>query len=210
METPIHSAAQPSNRTTVTTHTHLCTSLTVRRVSDGIFHMQELALAAQRCVALQDSEKQWCDRKLSVSQKAGENIGHGSAGPVPTALLSLSQQAGGLTKVTGEVSGLTPGKHGFHIHEFGDYTSGCVSAGPHFNPAGKDHSAPTDENRHAGDLGNIVAGENGVAVVDILDAQIPLSGPNSIIGRSVVVSAHTHTHTHTSCTLVLGKHTQII
>ena len=69
-----------------------------------------------------------------------------------------------------------------------------MSAGSHFNPAGKEHGGPADENRHAGDLGNIVAGENGVAVIDISDAQIPLSGPNSIIGRSVVVSPHAHIH----------------
>ena len=91
------------------------------------------------------------------------------------------------TKVMGTVTGLTPGKHGFHIHKFGDYSAGCVSAGPHFNPSGKEHGGPEDENRHAGDLGNIVANEAGEAVVDITDAQIPLSGPNSIIGRSVVV-----------------------
>ena len=90
--------------------------------------------------------------------------------------------------MTGEVTGLTPGNHGFHIHEFGDYTAGCVSAGSHFNPYGKQHGGPTDENRHAGDLGNIVAGDDGVAKVDITDRLIPLTGENSIIGRSVVVS----------------------
>ena len=90
--------------------------------------------------------------------------------------------------MTGEISGLKKGLHGFHIHEFGDYTSGCVSAGGHFNPFGKQHGGPTDDNRHAGDLGNIEAGDNGVAVVNITDAQIPLTGPNCIIGRSVVVS----------------------
>ena len=59
--------------------------------------------------------------------------------------------------------------------------------GPHFNPAGKSHGAPGDEERHAGDLGNITAGADGVAAVALKDAQIPLSGPNSIVGRAVVV-----------------------
>lgn len=42
--------------------------------------------------------------------------------------------------------------------------------------------------RHSGDLGNIEAGEDGVAKVDITDKQIPLTGVNSIIGRSLVAS----------------------
>lgn len=98
-----------------------------------------------------------------------------------------SQASDGKTKVTGEVTGLKPGNHGFHIHQFGDYSAGCVSAGPHFNPSGKEHGGPSDENRHAGDLGNVVADEGGKAVIDITDSQIPLTGPNSVIGRSVVV-----------------------
>lgn len=107
------------------------------------------------------------------------------------AAFMLSLQADGKTRVTGEVRGLKEGKHGFHIHEFGDYTAGCVSAGSHFNPFKKQHGGPTDENRHAGDLGNIVADASGVAKIDITDAQIPLEGPNNILGRSVVVSTVT-------------------
>ena len=64
---------------------------------------------------------------------------------------------------------------------------GCTSAGSHFNPYGKQHGGPDDENRHAGDLGNIIAGSDGEATVDITDQQIPLVGENNIIGRSVVV-----------------------
>ena len=61
-----------------------------------------------------------------------------------------------------------------------------MSTGPHFNPADKTHGAPGDEERHAGDLGNITAGADGVAVIDIVDSQIPIGGPNSILGRAVV------------------------
>ena len=92
----------------------------------------------------------------------------------------------GGTAVTGQVTGLAPGEHGFHVHQLGDTTNGCLSTGPHFNPAGKTHGAPGDEERHAGDLGNITAGADGVATIDITDAQIPIGGPNSIIGRAVV------------------------
>jgi len=91
--------------------------------------------------------------------------------------------------VEGELRGLAEGPHGFHIHEFGDNTNGCTSAGGHFNPHGKTHGAPVDEVRHAGDLGNVDAGSDGVANVKLSDACISLAGPQSIIGRTVVVHA---------------------
>jgi len=89
--------------------------------------------------------------------------------------------------IKGEISGLAPGDHGFHVHEFGDNTNGCTSAGPHFNPFGKTHGAPTDEERHVGDLGNVTAGADGVAAVNITDKLLNLAGLNSIIGRTMVV-----------------------
>ncbi|XP_067013468.1 superoxide dismutase [Cu-Zn] [Anabrus simplex] len=96
---------------------------------------------------------------------------------------------GSPVKVTGEVHGLTQGLHGFHVHEFGDNTNGCMSAGAHFNPHGKEHGGPTDAVRHVGDLGNIEAGSNGVAKVDITDSIISLTGCHSIVGRTLVVHA---------------------
>ncbi|TVU17354.1 hypothetical protein EJB05_33382, partial [Eragrostis curvula] len=91
------------------------------------------------------------------------------------------------TTVNVRVTGLAPGLHGFHLHEFGDTTNGCISTGPHFNPNNMTHGAPEDEVRHAGDLGNIVANAEGVAEATIVDKQIPLSGPNSVVGRAFVV-----------------------
>ncbi|KAF5270349.1 hypothetical protein FQR65_LT05537 [Abscondita terminalis] len=99
------------------------------------------------------------------------------------------EDAGAPVKITGEVTGLGQGLHGFHVHEFGDNTNGCISAGAHFNPEGKDHGAPNASVRHVGDLGNVEAGTNGVAKIDISDKIISLQGVNSIIGRTLVVHA---------------------
>nr|1SRD_A Chain A, Copper,zinc Superoxide Dismutase [Spinacia oleracea]1SRD_B Chain B, Copper,zinc Superoxide Dismutase [Spinacia oleracea]1SRD_C Chain C, Copper,zinc Superoxide Dismutase [Spinacia oleracea]1SRD_D Chain D, Copper,zinc Superoxide Dismutase [Spinacia oleracea]prf//1206267A superoxide dismutase,Cu/Zn [Spinacia oleracea] len=102
-------------------------------------------------------------------------------------VVTLTQEDDGPTTVNVRISGLAPGKHGFHLHEFGDTTNGCMSTGPHFNPDKKTHGAPEDEVRHAGDLGNIVANTDGVAEATIVDNQIPLTGPNSVVGRALVV-----------------------
>jgi superoxide dismutase, Cu-Zn family len=104
-------------------------------------------------------------------------------------ILIYFQSESDAVKVTGEVTGLKAGLHGFHVHEFGDNTNGCMSAGPHFNPHGKTHGGPTHEIRHAGDLGNVIADDSGVAKIDITDKQISLTGNLSILGRTVVVHA---------------------
>jgi Cu-Zn family superoxide dismutase len=104
-------------------------------------------------------------------------------------VISFHQDGSGPTSVEGEIKGLVPGKHGFHVHALGDTTNGCMSTGPHFNPKNLEHGAPEDEIRHAGDLGNVIAGDDGVAKVSLKDVQIPLAGANSIIGRAVVVHA---------------------
>ncbi|XP_006002003.1 superoxide dismutase [Cu-Zn] [Latimeria chalumnae] len=97
------------------------------------------------------------------------------------------EEKDGAVTIKGNIKGLAPGKHGFHVHAFGDNTNGCVSAGPHFNPHNKQHGAPDDENRHAGDLGNVLANDQGIAEFTIVDQQISLTGPSSIIGRTMVI-----------------------
>ena len=66
--------------------------------------------------------------------------------------------------------------------EYGANTNGCMSAGSHFNPFSKTHGAPEDSDRHVGDLGNVLANPDGMAEVNIVDNQIKLIGPLSIIG----------------------------
>ncbi|RCI15240.1 hypothetical protein L249_6462 [Ophiocordyceps polyrhachis-furcata BCC 54312] len=78
-------------------------------------------------------------------------------------------------------------ERGFHIHTFGNLTGGCASTGPHYNPFNQTHGSPDDAVRHVGDLGNIKADDQGVAVGVLTDDQIKLMGPYSVIGRAVVV-----------------------
>lgn len=91
-------------------------------------------------------------------------------------------------KFVADIQGLSAGKHGFHIHEFGDCSAtDGTSAGGHFNPEGKNHGAPMDMARHAGDLGNLTADENGIAHLEYIDKMIEFEGEHSIIGRSIIV-----------------------
>ena len=102
-------------------------------------------------------------------------------------LCKLVHVEGQKCKITAEISGLTPGLHGFHIHQFGNLTEGCKSAGPHFNPENKTHGGPGKEERHYGDLGNVLAGDDGIARYELEDELVSLFGENSVYGRSFVV-----------------------
>ncbi|EIW68762.1 superoxide dismutase Cu-Zn [Tremella mesenterica DSM 1558] len=100
------------------------------------------------------------------------------------------EKEGGPVEVSGEIKNLDANaERGFHIHQFGDNTNGCTSAGPHYNPHGKTHGAPTDSERHVGDLGNVKTDAQGTATIKISDKVISLFGGESIIGRTVVVHA---------------------
>jgi len=103
--------------------------------------------------------------------------------------VTLTEQPNGDTLIAWDVTGLSPGEHGFHIHESADFSNGCVSAGPHYNPFGKNHGGPNDKDRHVGDLGNIKADVTGRAKGQMIDSLVKLRGPYSVIGRSMMVHA---------------------
>lgn len=91
-------------------------------------------------------------------------------------------------KVVADVTGLTPGKHGFHIHEFGDCSSpDGMAAGGHFNPTKAPHAGHDVTPRHVGDLGNVEADSSGKAHLELTDKMMTMSGENSIIGRGLIV-----------------------
>ena len=103
----------------------------------------------------------------------------------------LEEISYGSVKVSGTISGLSPGKHGFHIHEFGDLSGSCTATGGHYNPDRVVHGSPKDpkSRRHIGDLGNIIANQDGDATVNLIDRLVQLRGHKSVIGRSFVIHA---------------------
>jgi superoxide dismutase, Cu-Zn family len=116
---------------------------------------------------------------------------------VPTAgnqahgIVTFTKQANGI-KVVADIEGVTPGDHGFHVHEFGDCSApDGTSAGGHFNPDKKPHGGPMDAERHVGDLGKVTAGADGKAHLEMLDPMISFAGPHSILGRGLILHAQT-------------------
>jgi Cu-Zn family superoxide dismutase len=101
-------------------------------------------------------------------------------------------QTGEKVHITGEITGLSPGKHGIHIHEKGDLSApDLMSTGGHFNPDKHIHGGPTTSPVHAGDFGNLTADSSGKASIDLTVDDITLGGgaKNDVVGRAVIIHA---------------------
>ena len=135
------------------------------------------------------AEAQTPEQKSSAPLKAVAVL-HPTAGNKVSGTVTLAEEADGV-KIRAEITGLTPGNHGFHVHEFGDCSAAdASSAGAHFNPTHKPHAGPDAPERHVGDMGNVQADASGKATLEYVDHQISLTNDErSAIGRSVVVHA---------------------
>jgi Cu-Zn family superoxide dismutase len=105
-----------------------------------------------------------------------------------TGMVSFTQTEAGVA-IMAHIEGAPPGPHGLHVHEMGDCSAeDFKSAGGHFNPTGAPHGAPTDTERHAGDLGNMEIGEDGGGHFELdSDLLTVEEGPNSVVGRGVIL-----------------------
>lgn len=96
--------------------------------------------------------------------------------------------------LTGEILGLSPGPHGFHIHKVGDCSAAdFASAGPHFDPTDNAHGAPGSVAYHGGDLGNLQTPNDPSkpTVINVELTGLALDdGERGIIGRAVIVHAN--------------------
>jgi Cu-Zn family superoxide dismutase len=146
-----------------------------------------------------------------LSLGASHGLAAGNAAPVTAAIAVISPTTGNETsgivsfsaidggvKVVADITGLTPGKHGFHIHEFGDISDSAkaVSTGGHYDPEGTHHHMVVEAGQtdgmphHAGDMGNLEAGADGKAHLEITLQGVSLMGEvNPIVGRAVIIHA---------------------
>jgi Cu-Zn family superoxide dismutase len=113
----------------------------------------------------------------------GRSVGHAT----------LTQTPQGV-RIDVTVFSLPPGRHAFHIHADGQCEPpGFTSAGPHFNPFGKEHGTKNAKGPHGGDLPNFDVTADGRAQFSVLASEVTLGkGPNSLFhpgGTALVIHA---------------------
>jgi Cu-Zn family superoxide dismutase len=133
-------------------------------------------------VSLGMASAAYAETGIAVIKGTGENSNVGGT-------VTFQDSKEGL-KVDANLTGLPPGNHGFHIHEFGSCEDSGKAAGGHYNPKGSKHGfLPTDglHKAHGGDMGNITAGADGTAALELVLPKITLTRKHSVAGRAVIV-----------------------
>jgi Cu-Zn family superoxide dismutase len=107
-------------------------------------------------------------------------------------LTERMQGTGKIVEVSVQLTGLTPGKHGVHLHAVGKCEPDFAAAGGHFDPGPASNTDP-DANHpfHMGDIPNIEAGSDGKATMKAMTTRVTLSeGPLSVFdadGTAIII-----------------------
>ena len=132
-------------------------------------------------VALGGSALAWA-QQMGATATLKPTAGNSVAGTV------TFTQKGDKVGVVANVTGLSPGPHGFHVHEKGDCSAADgMSAGGHFNPGSKPHGDPATAEHHAGDMPQLVADASGNATLNAELSPMTIGGADNIVGKAVIV-----------------------
>lgn len=98
-------------------------------------------------------------------------------------------------KIRLRAHGLEPGEHALHFHQVAKCEGpDFKTAGPHFNPAGKQHGMQNPQGSHAGDMPNFKAKKNGNANFTYVNKAVSLTdeGGKSLFangGTAIIIHA---------------------
>ena len=113
------------------------------------------------------------------------------SGSTAQGVIHFQELAGGEVEVHADLTGVPPGVHGFHIHEFGDCGDNGNAAGGHFNPLSAPHAGPDSASHHAGDFGNVTADASGRVNARFTTRSLKVTaGTTSAVGHAVILHAN--------------------
>ena len=102
----------------------------------------------------------------------------------------LVEDATGRVHVSVHVEGLSPGRHGIHIHTTGLCEGPAfLSAGGHFNPGGGQHGLENSSGPHAGDLPNLEVNTAGIGHLDTTTDRVTIAALLAGDGSALVIHA---------------------
>ncbi len=149
-----------------------------------VIHALAVAIALSLCTASGFAQAKPVKKKtVELKDAKGNDVG--------TATIVSKGQG---VEVKLALKDLPPGVHAVHFHQIAKCDPpDFKSAGPHFNPTGKQHGFENPMGHHAGDMPNFTVKENGTAKTTVKDEDVVLgtgSEPNSLFangGTAIIV-----------------------
>ncbi|MEP2668600.1 MAG: superoxide dismutase family protein [Cyclobacteriaceae bacterium] len=115
-----------------------------------------------------------------------------ASGSTASGTASFTQTGDNTVRMSIEMTGLTPGDHALHLHEYGDCSApDATSAGGHWNPGGMSHGKRGEGEFHAGDVINLTADAEGNVSWSGEIEGWTIGGDNStnILGKGIIIHA---------------------